>query len=747
MQKKKIDVSIIIVHYHAKKVLFDSIRSIFASSPEVSYEIIIVDNDEKQTINKDLLKLSPKIVYIKSLGNFGFGAGNNLGAQQAKGEYLCFVNPDTLVVDKTIDKLYNTAQKEKKIGIVSAVLLNPKNNEPEILASSTLTPLRAIFSFSFIHTLFPNNPIAKDFFSYNKDIKNTKQTDAVPLGAAMIKRTLFEKIQGFDEKFFLYFEEFDICKRVNELGYKNYISKEAKIIHLGGKGGTERVHNLSSIFLQSRFYYFSKHFGFIPAILTEFVLRLSKYSILFFLSFLVSLFLLTYRLPDLMSFIGDQAWFYMSARDMLLTGHIPLVGITSSHVWLHQSAYWTYMLAGMLWLFHFNPVSGAYFTVLIGLVTMYLIYKIGSEMFSKRVGLISSVFYATSPLIIFNNRMPYHTFPIALLTLLLFYTLFKWTQGLKYGLPFIILLYTLLYNFETATFMLVPIFVLLLIYGFFKKTIWFKDVYNPKLLILSALSWVIIMIPMILYDIHHGYPQTFKFMEWLVYKIVTVFGYPQLHPDVPTETVTTMTRFGTFQLRQLIFLNSGVVAWSILALGFINLIIENLKFIKTKFFVQQYSLLFLFFFIPLVGYIVEKTNSGAYLIVFFPILAFMFGLLVDRVMRIKYGLIPGVLLLLTFVGFNIVTLFQTNYLFRPDWNGFSYAQRNAIAKQIVKESNGKEYNLKGAGNGSQYISFTMSYEYLTWWMGHRPTKKKVPLTFTVQETPTTIILTKEIKKK
>ena len=106
MTKKKIDISIIIVHYHAKKVLLDCIKSVLKSSPKMSYEIIVVDNDEKQTIKKDLLKLSSKIVYVKSPKNVGYGAAVNLGAKSAKGEYICMLNPDILIVDKTIDKLY-----------------------------------------------------------------------------------------------------------------------------------------------------------------------------------------------------------------------------------------------------------------------------------------------------------------------------------------------------------------------------------------------------------------------------------------------------------------------------------------------------------------------------------------------------------------------------------------------------------------------------------------------------------------
>jgi hypothetical protein len=400
----------------------------------------------------------------------------------------------------------------------------------------------------------------------------------------------------------------------------------------------------------------------------------------------------------------------------------------------------------MLWLFHFIPVSGAYLTSALGLVGVWLVYKIGSEMFSSRIGLIAALFYATSPMILLNARIPYHTSVIPILTLLLFYIIYKWINGLKYGLPLIILLFTALYNFETATFMLVPIFVLILVYGLYKKTKWSKDIFKSKLILLSILAWIIIMIPMILYDVHHGYPQTVKFIVWLVYKIATVFGFPKLHPDVPAETFGTMTRFANVEIEQMIFLRNALVSWLVLLASFVSLLFVCKTYIKKRDFLQPYSLLFLFFIIPTIGYIVERTNSGAYLNIFFPTVAFMFAIMVDRLMNLRKLFIPSLCLLLLFVLSNIVSLFQTNFLTVSSGYGFPITQREAIAKQIIQESHGREYNLVGKGNWSQFASFTMNYEYLAWWMGHGPTKTKEPLRFIIQETPTQILLTKEVIK-
>jgi len=461
---------------------------------------------------------------------------------------------------------------------------------------------------------------------------------------------------------------------------------------------------------------------------------------------LLAAFLLFYRLSSLMEFIGDQAWFYLSARSMILYGQIPLVGITSSHVWLHQGPYWTYILAGLLELSHFNPVSGAYFVASIGLITVYLVYKIGSEIFSKRIGLIASLIYATSPLIILDARMAYHIFLIAPLTLLLFYALYKWIKGYHYGFPVVIFLLAFLYNFETATFMFFPVVLLIISYGFFKKAKWARTILNKKILLLAFTAWLIPMIPMILYDMHHGYPQTLKFAEWVVYKMATVFGFPKLHPNAPGETFQTMWPYASEQVKQMVFLNNSVIAWIMLVLCSINLLYINKEFIKRREYLQPYSLLALFFFIPAVLYIAEKTNSGAYWIVFFPTVCFMLALLFERIIRTKNLSIIGTIFLLLFVLLNIISFFQSDFLVNPTGYNFSLTQRMGAAQKIISESHGKEYNLVGKGYWSQFASFTMNYEYLTWWMGDGPTHTKQPLRFVIQELPNSIVVTKEVVK-
>jgi len=100
--------------------------------------------------------------------------------------------------------------------------------------------------------------------------------------------------------------------------------------------------------------------------------------------------------------------------------------------------------------------------------------------------------------------------------------------------------------------------------------------------------------------------------------------------------------------------------------------------------------------------------------------AFMFALLFDRFMQLRRLFYPTIGLLLLFVFCNVIALFQTNFLNNSE---FTFSKRLYTAKQIVQESQGKEYNLIARGYGSQYISFTMNYQYLTWWLGHGPSKQ------------------------
>lgn len=730
----RIVVSVIIVNYKVKKELFECINSIIKSSSKISYEIIVVDNDVENEIEKDLLNKFPKVKYIKSPENIGYGGGNNLGSKFAKGNYFFFLNPDTKVLDDALSNLYNFFIENDNVGIASPVFLDSNLRPFKSQGSKELTPKSVLFSQSLLRKIFPNRNIFNNNALNNWNMKDPKVTDTVPGGALMINSDLFKKIGGFDEKFFLYFEENDISKRVNNLGYKLFIVPSARIIHLVGRS-TKNLKNMEKIYSKSRYLYLKKHYGIFKAIFTQIVLSINKTFISLFLISALAFFLRIINIGREMPFIGDQGWFYLSARDLVVNGQIPLVGIASSHPWLHQGPLWTYMLAGAFWIFGFNPVNGAYLTIVLGVLTVLLVYIVGTEMFSKRIGLISALLYATSPLVIAHSRTPYHTSPIPFFTLLFIYSLCKWINGSSNFFPLSIFFLAILYNLELATSVLWFVLLAILLYGIWKKKEWIKKLLNKKTLIYSLAAFIIPMMPMLIYDFSHNFPQTIKFIIWIGYRILRFFGFLGIHGEDQLISSNSILPFSFNFYQQLVFAGNNIVSFIILLF---SLTVLFINLFKKKVHEIGFTILTLWILIALVGYFVNKTPSGAYLPILFPALIILLAFSFDKIMKIKVLFIPVILTVILLSFMNSHFSFSENY----SKEKLNFSERLSIVRDLVKKADGRHYNIIGVGKGSQFDSFTMNYEYLAWWLGNPPSKYPQRLKFIIQENNNKISLIK-----
>ena len=701
----KIKVSVIIVHYRAKKLLFDCLASIGKGSKH-EFEIIVVDNDERKSIAANIKAKFPKIKYIRN-ENRGFGQGNNIGAKEASGDYLFFLNPDTKVYPGILDFLVDFLEKHKKTGIVAPLLLN-KNEKPYPLqGTQILTPIRALFAYSFLDKIFPNNPVSRGFWLKRWDKSKLKEVDVVPGTAFMIRADLFHKTK-FDERFFLYFEEYDLCKRVRDLGFKIYILPKAKLIHYWGESTGVSNLNIKKVFEQSRFFYFKKHFGIFKALFVSFFLGINKINVVLFLILFFGFFLRFYKLSELMMFIGDFGWFYIQARDILLLGTIPLVGIESSHPWLHQGPFWTYIVAFMFFISNFNPISPAYFSIMLDVGTIYLMYKIGSLIFSKKIGLISAYLYAFSPLVVTYSRLPYHTSPIPFFTLVYLYALFKWIRGEKIFFSIAVLILGVLYNFELATVSLVFVLLGILLFGVMKKKR-FASIFNKKILLSSTLALIISMFPILLYDLKHGFPQTLKFGAWMGYKLLRFLGFPPLRPEISEASYFNLINFTATKIGELIFAPNALFSLLLLISGCLFLIIKiKISNDKTNYFLLGFLLL-----VISSSYFLAKTPSSAYLPVFFPIIFLMLGILFSQALTKRT--VFSVSLLLIIVG--VVNVY---HIFVSDFNNAKQSgikERLFEAKKIVEDAQDAQFQLVGARDLSTEDKRIDNYKYLVWWEG------------------------------
>lgn len=463
-------------------------------------------------------------------------------------------------------------------------------------------------------------------------------------------------------------------------------------------------------------------------------------KVVLFLILGLAAFLLFYRLSELMPFFADVAWYYIAARDMLLTGAVPLVGIPSSHPWLHQGAAWTYFLAGSFAATQFNPLVPGYLVATIGIFTVWLIYFLGKKMFSAGVGLFAAVLYATSPLILIHTRMPYHTNPISLLSMLFLFSLYKWVIGNKYCFPLCIFLLATLYNFEIATLPFLATLCLFLGYGIWKKKEYAMKLYDKKIVLYSFLGWLIPMLPMLLHDITHGFPQTLKVILWIGYRIARVFGFPDIHAGETFPAGAPFLPFTTEKVQQLIFLPNEFIA-ILLFLGSVSFV----GYLVYKTFKKKKSdaallVVFITFLVSTIFYIALRTASDAYWPMFFPSVILLLAVSFEELRNKKNLQIVILLLVGLIAGFNSYTMIQKQYLMQANGYGPTFTQRQIATDEIIAQAKGQKYTIIGQGPGSHFRSYIMPYEYLTWWKGQGPSYDKNSLKIGMSESLERIII-------
>ncbi len=255
------DLSIIIVCHKGWERLIKCLHALDSFTGKAfSHEVIIVDNKSEDVTIFDLEKKFPKFRFIYNTVNGGFANGCNLGARNASGKFLLFLNPDTVATESEIGKLLQVAGQNPDYGIVSCRQVNETgkegNAEGVFPSFFNLTGFqRAIFK----HLGPPTAHREPHTASRTPDIDFP---DWVSGSVILIRHELFTKVNGFDEDFWMYFEDVDLCKRVSETGAKIAFCRNITIEH--NHGGSSRI-NLKTASLTktqvhiSRHLYISKH--------------------------------------------------------------------------------------------------------------------------------------------------------------------------------------------------------------------------------------------------------------------------------------------------------------------------------------------------------------------------------------------------------------------------------------------------------------------------------------------------------
>ena len=249
--------SVIILNYNVRYFLELCVRSVQSAIQNLDAEIIVIDNNSQDDSCEMMKQHFPDVKLIENSENTGFPKGNNIGVSQAKGEYICILNPDTVVAEDTFSKVLAFAKKQKDLGIVGCKLIDGTGNFLPESKRGTPTPFVAFTKITGLYKVFP-----KTFGKYYAQHLSENETGKVEIlvGAFMLmKRDLYNEIGGFDENCFMYSDDIDLSYMALKKGKSNYYFHETTVIHYKGES-TVKDATYMKHFREFMNFFYQKHF-------------------------------------------------------------------------------------------------------------------------------------------------------------------------------------------------------------------------------------------------------------------------------------------------------------------------------------------------------------------------------------------------------------------------------------------------------------------------------------------------------
>jgi GT2 family glycosyltransferase len=240
-EKSSCDVSIIVVSYNTRELTLACLESVYRETQDVSFEIIVVDNASEDASAKSIKESFPQVTLIARDENLGFAGGNNVAGAEATGKYVLLLNPDTIVLDRAIDKLVHFAVGHPEARIYGGRTLyengslNPSSCHRKPSLWGILCQALGVSAAFRKSTIL--NPDA--YGGWKRDTVRT--VDVISGCFLLLERELWELLEGFDLRYFMYCEEVDLCMRARVLGARPMVCPAATIVHYGGMSETSHA--------------------------------------------------------------------------------------------------------------------------------------------------------------------------------------------------------------------------------------------------------------------------------------------------------------------------------------------------------------------------------------------------------------------------------------------------------------------------------------------------------------------------
>jgi len=251
--------SVVILNYNVRYFLEQCVLSVQEALSGIEGEIIVVDNNSDDDSCIMMKSRFPNVRLIENKENSGFPRGNNIGVAEAKGKYICILNPDTVVAEDTFMKILAFAEGKKNLGIIGCKLIDGTGNFLPESKRGTPTPWVAFTKIFGLYKFFPNQKLFNQYYAQHLSENKTGKVDIL-VGAFMVmERKLYLQIGGFDENCFMYADDIDLSYSVLQKQKNNYYFHETSVIHYKGES-TVKDEKYMRRFQEAMEFFYQKHF-------------------------------------------------------------------------------------------------------------------------------------------------------------------------------------------------------------------------------------------------------------------------------------------------------------------------------------------------------------------------------------------------------------------------------------------------------------------------------------------------------
>lgn len=255
----KFDVTIAIINYNTKDWLEACLNSVVKTQPLASYELYVVDNASTDGSLSMVAEKFPDVHLIENAGNLGFSAAANQAIRTSHAKYVLILNTDTVVDPDAVDILVEFGDGHEDMAIAGPLLLN---TDGSIQASGRRFPSFVdSVMHAFLGIVWPSNPFSVRYRMLDWDRQSERTIDWVSGAAMFIRRAAAEQVNYFDERFFMYVEDMDLCYRLWHKGWKVYFCPQAKVVHHWAKSSEQSSAKMIIEFQRSLYRFYSKTYS------------------------------------------------------------------------------------------------------------------------------------------------------------------------------------------------------------------------------------------------------------------------------------------------------------------------------------------------------------------------------------------------------------------------------------------------------------------------------------------------------